>query len=70
VLAGQALDGATGGELLGEVRQLHPHAKRAVPVGWGDQLRDGDAILEAIEHGRSPLLRRQAVAPPDELFHH
>ncbi len=36
MLAGQELEETTGGELLGEVRQLHPHAKRALLVGWGE----------------------------------
>ena len=72
VLAGQALDGATGGELLGEVRQLHPHVKRALLVGWGEWgLRaTGDAILEAIEHGKIDHYVVRPMAPPDELFHH
>ena len=72
VLAGQGLDGATGGELLGEVRQLHPHAKRALLVGWGDWgfRETGDAILEAIEHGKVDHYVVRPVAPPDELFHH
>jgi len=72
VLAGQALDGGTGGELLGEVRQLHPHAKRALLVGWGEWgfRATGDAILEAIEHGKVDHYVVRPVAPPDELFHH
>jgi thioredoxin reductase (NADPH) len=72
VLASQDLDGASGGELLGEVRQLHPHAKRALLVGWGDWgfRATGDAILEAIEHGKIDHYVVRPVAPPDELFHH
>jgi thioredoxin reductase (NADPH) len=72
VLAGQALDGATGGELLAEARQLHPHAKRALLVGWGDWgfRATGEAILEAIEHGKIDHYVVRPVAPPDELFHH
>jgi thioredoxin reductase (NADPH) len=72
VLAGQGLDGAMGGELLGEVRQLHPHAKRALLVGWGDWgfRATGDAILEAIEHGKIDHYVVRPMAPPDELFHH
>ena len=72
VLASQELDGASGGELLGEVRQLHPHAKRALLVGWGEWgfRATGDAILEAIEHGKIDHYVVRPVAPPDELFHH
>ena len=62
----------SGGELLGEVRQLHPHAKRALLVGWGEWgfRATGDAILEAIEHGKIDHYVVRPVAPPDELFHH
>jgi len=72
VLAGQELDGAGCGELLAEVRQLHPHAKRALLVGWGEWgfRETGDAILEAIEHGKIDHYVVRPVAPPDELFHH
>jgi thioredoxin reductase (NADPH) len=72
VLAGQELDGTTGGELLAEVRQLHPHAKRALLVGWGEWgfRETGAAILEAIEHGKIDHYVVRPVAPPDELFHH
>lgn len=72
VLAGQELDGATGSELLAETRQLHPHAKRALLVGWGEWgfRETGDAILEAIEHGKVDHYVVRPVAPPDELFHH
>ena len=72
VLAGQELGDTTGGELLAEVRQLHPHAKRALLVGWGEWgfRATGDAILEAIEHGRIDHYVVRPVAPPDELFHH
>ena len=72
VLAGQELGDTTGGELLAEVRQLHPHAKRALLVGWGEWgfRETGDAILEAIEHGKIDHYVVRPVAPPDELFHH
>ncbi len=71
VLAGQELEGTTGADLLGEVRQLHPHAKRALLVGWGDWgfRETGDAILEAIEHGKIDHYIVRPIAPPDELFH-
>ena len=72
VLAGQELEDTTGGELLAEVRQLHPHAKRALLVGWGEWgfRATVDAILEAIEHGKIDHYVVRPVAPPDELFHH
>ena len=53
------------------MRQLHPHAKRALLVGWGEWgfRATGDAILEAIEHGKIDHYVVRPVAPPDELFH-
>jgi thioredoxin reductase (NADPH) len=68
VLAGQ---GVTDGAFLGEVRRTHPHAKRAMLVGWGDwgYREAGDAILEAIEHGRIDHYVVRPAAPPDEQFH-
>ena len=53
------------------MRRLHPHAKRALLVGWGDWgfRATGDAILEAIEHGKIDHYVVRPVAPPDELFH-
>jgi len=41
-------------------------------VGWGDWgfRATGDAILEAIEHGKIDHYVVRPVAPPDELFHH
>jgi thioredoxin reductase (NADPH) len=71
VLAGQDLDGGAGGELLAEARQLHPHAKRALLVGWGEWgfRETGDTILEAIEHGKIDHYVVRPMDPPDELFH-
>src|SRR5436309_1668851 len=43
VLADQWLSGATGTELLSQVRQLHPAARRALLITWGDQ-----ASMEAV----------------------
>ena len=72
VLAGKEVDDPSCSELLAEVRQLHPHAKRALLVGWGEWgfRETGDAILEAIEHGKIDHYVVRPVAPPDELFHH
>jgi len=68
VLAGH---GVTNGTFLGEVRRAHPHAKRAMLVGWGDwgYREAGDAILEAIEQGRIDHYVVRPAAPPDEQFH-
>ena len=70
VLTGQGLGEETD-VLLGEVRRAHPHAKRAMVIGWGEwgYRGAGDAILEAIEHGRIDHYVVRPVAPPDEQFH-
>src|ERR1700722_11736499 len=46
VLADQRLPGATGTELLARVRQLHPAARRALLITWGDQ-PSVEAVVEA-----------------------
>jgi thioredoxin reductase (NADPH) len=72
VLAARSLVDATGGELLERVRQLHPHAKRALMVTWG-ALADpptAEAILDAISLGRIDYYVPLPADPPDEVFHH
>jgi thioredoxin reductase (NADPH) len=71
VLAGQWLAGMTGTELLDEARHLHPHAKRGLLIawgGWGDRAT-GEAIFDAIAHGRIDHYLLRPSASPDELFH-
>ena len=71
VLAGQRLSGTTGSDLLGEVRRLHPHAKRGLVVewaGWGHPTT-GQAIFESIADGRVDHYVLRPMASPDELFH-
>ena len=71
MLAGQWLSGMTGSELLDEARHLHPHAKRGLLIawgGWGDRAT-GEAIFDAIAHGRIDHYVLRPSAPPDELFH-
>lgn len=71
VLAGQWLEGMTGSELLGELHRLHPHAKRALLVPWGGlwDRATGEAVSEAIAHGRIDHYVVRPSTPPDELFH-
>jgi thioredoxin reductase (NADPH) len=71
VLVGQADGEETSSELLAEVRRAHPHAKRAMLIGWGEwgYRGTGDAILDAIEHGRIDHYVVRPLAPPDEQFH-
>jgi thioredoxin reductase (NADPH) len=71
VLSGQWLSGMTGAELLGRVHQLHPHAKRGLLIewgGWGDQAT-GEAIHEAMAHGRIDYYVLRPSGTPDEVFH-
>jgi thioredoxin reductase (NADPH) len=71
VLAGQWTAGMTGSELLGRVHQLHPHAKRGLLIewgGWGDR-PTGEAIHEAMAHGRIDYYVLRPSGRPDEVFH-
>jgi thioredoxin reductase (NADPH) len=68
---GKQVSDATGGELLGRVRQLHPHAKRAllVPSGaWAGQ-PTAAAILDAMAVGRIDYYVPRPAASHDEVFH-
>jgi thioredoxin reductase (NADPH) len=72
VLAGQWLSGMTGSDLLGQVHHLHPHAKRGLLIewaAWGDR-PTGDAIFDAVAHGRIDYYVLRPSGSPDEVFHH
>ncbi|MDQ3933882.1 MAG: FAD-dependent oxidoreductase [Actinomycetota bacterium] len=72
VLASQWLEGTTGSALLERVRQLHPHAKRALLVPWrasADQ-PTSQAILDSMALGRIDYYVLLPATSPDELFHH
>jgi thioredoxin reductase (NADPH) len=71
VLAGQWLSGTTGSELFDRVRQLHPHAKRALLVPWGawNDQATAAAILDAMALGRIDYYVLKPAARPDEVFH-
>ncbi len=71
VLAGETLADASGTGLLAEVRRSFPHAQRVLLIGWG-RLADphtGEAIFEAISHGRMDHYLLRPSHPPDEQFH-
>jgi thioredoxin reductase (NADPH) len=71
VLAGQWLSGMTGGDLLGRVHQMHPHAKRGLLIewgGWGDR-PTGEAIHDSMAHGRIDYYVLRPSGRPDEVFH-
>lgn len=71
VLAAQWLQGSTGSSLLDGVRELHPHARRALVIGWGEwgEKALGDAIFEGISHGRFDHYVIRPSCTPDEQFH-
>jgi thioredoxin reductase (NADPH) len=71
VLAGESFPEVTGGELLEQVRQLYPDAKRGllVPGGaWADP-PSAEAIRDAIALGRIDYYVPRPAAAPDEVFH-
>lgn len=71
VLAGQWLDGMTGSDLLDTARRLHPHAKRALILHWGQwgDPATGEAIFDGIARARIDHYVIRPTPPPDELFH-
>jgi len=70
-LAGERVSGMAGGELLGKVHQLHPHAKRGLLIGWGGwgEHATGEAIFDAMAHGRIDYYVLRPSTAPDEVFH-
>jgi thioredoxin reductase (NADPH) len=68
VLADQRLPGATGTQLLARVRQLHPAARRALLISWGDP-GTTDAVVEATVLGDMDAYVVRPGTPPDEGFH-
>jgi thioredoxin reductase (NADPH) len=71
VLADQWIPEVNGSELLARVRELHPHAKRAllIPWGaWGDR-PTADAVLRAMALGHIDYYVLKPWQSPDELFH-
>ena len=60
-----------GGDLLGEVGHRHPHARRALLIGFEDlgQRGPGEAIFQGIAHGRFDHYLLRPANSPDEQFH-
>jgi thioredoxin reductase (NADPH) len=71
VLVGQSLPGAASGELLDRVRQLHPHAKRALlvaPNAWADTATS-QTIRVLMALGRIDYYVLRPARSRDEVFH-
>jgi thioredoxin reductase (NADPH) len=68
VFADQWLPDGTGTELLAEVRQLHPSARRVLLITWGDQA-SLEPMLEATVLGDIDAYVVGPGPSPDERFH-
>ena len=71
VLAATSFSQTTGSRLLERVRDLHPHAKRALLVPadvWTDEQTAG-AIRESMALGRIDFYVPRPAGSPDEVFH-
>ena len=71
MLAATSFSRTTGSRLLERVRELHPHAKRALLVPadvWTDEQTAG-AIRESMALGRIDFYVPRPAGSPDEVFH-
>jgi thioredoxin reductase (NADPH) len=71
VLAAQWMEELNGSDLLARVRDLHPHARRALLIpwgGWGDR-PTADAVLRAMALGHIDYYALKPWHSPDEFFH-
>ena len=71
VLAGMPRSAMAPGGLLARVRELHPHAKRAllVPLDvWADK-SSADAVRASIAFGGADYYVVRPAGSPDEVFH-
>jgi len=71
VLSAQHLGGIRGGELLGRVRELHPHAQRALLIEWGSwgAGETAEEIFQAMARRQIEYYVIRPSQTPDELFH-
>jgi thioredoxin reductase (NADPH) len=71
VLAGQWLQGMHGIRLMEEIGELHPLAKRALLINWGEWAHrpTAEAIFEGMAHDHLDYYLIRPVEPPDEHFH-
>ena len=71
VLADQWMPEITGAELLGRVRELHPHAKRALLITWGEWgfQPTAEVVRGSMATGCIDYYVLKPWKSPDELFH-
>ena len=71
VLAASSLSSTSGRHILEQVRQLHPHARRAllVPTTFWSNPSAADAIRESMTLGRIDYYVLRPAGPRDEVFH-
>jgi thioredoxin reductase (NADPH) len=71
VLSEQWMPGTTGSEFLARARELHPHAKRALLLAWGEwsDQPTAEAVLNAMALGRIDYYVLRPAGSPDEVFH-
>ena len=71
VLAARGTQDLKGEEFLARVRELHPHAKRALLIPWGGWADEetADAIRTAMALGTIDYYTLEPWSTPDELFH-
>jgi thioredoxin reductase (NADPH) len=69
VLAEQRLPGLSGAEFLAAAHQVHPHARRALLIQWGEERQSSDALIKACMLGSSNHYIARPVQSPDERFH-
>ena len=70
VIAALSLGHSGGPDFLADVRRLHPRAKRALLIGWGEwgDPETGDAISEAAAQGKIDHYVTRPLPAPDETF--
>jgi thioredoxin reductase (NADPH) len=58
-----------GARLLAAARARHPHAKRALLIGWNENRVAREEIVSALAHGDAEYYVVKPVMSPDERFH-
>ena len=66
VLANHADDGVA---TLRAARALHPHARRALLVGWSEERARREAVVATLDRGDADVVIVRPLAPGDERFH-